>query len=61
VRRWAKDRIRLALRKAMPRLMLFAFMPTQHEIARIVEAFAQQYQAMGGIKPTKPADRQTLH
>ncbi len=36
MRRCAADKLRLALRKVMPRLMAFAFSPTAEEFGRIV-------------------------
>lgn len=64
MRRWAEDKIRLALRKVLPRLIAFAILPTRKEVDQIIAgAMAELLKATNTPAPTADRSRQanTLH
>lgn len=61
MRRWLADRLRLALRKVLPRVMAFACSPTQAEIRQIVESITSPPLVLYRSGEAMPVGRQKLH
>lgn len=62
MRRWLIDRVRLALRKALPRLIAFACLPTETEIDMLLTtAMERELHALLCAEIEKPTRRRVLH